>query len=1157
MRHQNLKRALTAFLTFSLLCCFLTPLLTAFAEDSTMYLCPRNDTSYTQVTADGRVILGAVTSSYSGVHKSYDIKDVKLSEYEQTIKEKVYVNGIKLSEAMSGENSSAVELQLTEGLMLIKIRFEQGSASVKNPFGITSNTKGVQLSVEGGASIGKYTLGSGDAYYYMKDSWKELKGVKYAEPHANTAYYSDSGKFNVVFYVRNAVGGSGFNDINLVDLDMTEFMAVTEINKVNYAGAAATNSTIKYGLNSGQKNYFHLQFIIGSDFGGNPFSIDNATSGTFRIKLTEGIVTQSDYYIAPFDYSYDFATKSFSVYAGTDDEDGEGGEPEEPDTDLPFRYLVPNSQSDLTYNVGDGRIALWFNIRETVGGSTISDTMTDAMLGQLKEIIQINDVKLSDAMSTDSSIVFRSLSAGTVQILFRIKESADGPEHTNPFGITEGNLNTKGIKFSMTNGFELADTYYIRKADAAYYNFNTGKWEDKDIPEIPEGPVEIEGDYIVPRADDTLMKKVTNSKGTYYQLWFKAQAYISEQNVEDSILVNGISVSDARAVADDPDAVIFNLTNDAANKNYYIYIQCKITENDESLNPFGVTGKENIEVIFGEDLIIGNNTDFSGAKWIYNTESSAWTKVEEYDSSQSKVNLTVDTANTKTEDGWYQIAFTADKALTTENKDLTAAAQVTGNLVINNRTAYRVLKGTSSSDAFKVLVEDNKLYLQFKASGNPFRVTGEDDISIEFCPVFNIDGMIIVPASFTFDSAANSWNKSDEVTSRTVITNMAAHLANDTSEAGNADKYTVINVTTDKSVLENGGSGNLQAASTPAARRLREYVAFNGVTLQECMTKFNNQYAVMVWSRAEGMIFWANADFKEDDGTYSNIENYFGIDLDSDFTFEVLDGLMLNGNVVEPCKWKYDSKTKTFTEVFEDFELPESVNVVSYNNRYGDGILARSTGYQYIIRLGLDNVVPAHLYEAQGVTELESEDYDISAAIRKYFYFDGLNLETWSAYRNSSLNTVITYLVGSHIEIRPFEEHVPTSHRDEVHWLEIKEGFQTAGGVRVNPIKLYYDPEKGYWEEVESFDGLKEPLIITERNTIEYTGKTGNVSNPSWLTPKTTDATVPNVDDLSPDTSNSRSTDTGEKRSDWVILIFILSAASVTVCYKRFYRKAK
>ena len=858
MRFQNLKRVLTAFLAFSLICCLLTPLISAFADgEKTMYLCPRNDSSYTQVT-DDRVILGVVTSSYSGVQKSYDIKDATLSDYESILIGSIYINGVQLKEALNSESKNAVELQFSEGVLYIKIRYKDSrGASYSNPFSVTDTTKGIRLNVVGGATIGAYTLGTGDAYYTINDgTWEELKGVKYAEPHKDTQYYeTNDGKFNVVFYIRNEVGGPSFGDINLTDADMTKIMAVTEINKINYADARSQNSTVTYGLNPGIRNYFHLQFRIGENYGGNPFGIDSAESGTFRIKLTEGVVTQSGYYIAPFDYSYDFATKAFTQYVG-DDEDPT--DPEEPESELPYRYLVPNSATDLTYDVGDGRIALWFNIRVASDGATIGDTLTDEMLEQLKGIMQINDVTLSEAMDTDSTIVFRSLAAGQIQILFRIKESADGPAHTNPFGITADNLYKNGIKFSMTSGLELAGTYYIPKSDVLYYNFNTRVWDDKDIDPIPEGPVEIDGDYIAPRNDESLMKKLTNSKGTYYQLWFKAQAYISEQNLEDSILVNGISVSDAKAVAGDPNAIIFNMTNDVANENYYIYIQCKITDDDQSQNPFGVTGTEDIEVIFGEDLIIGNNTDFPGAKWNYSSADSVWTKDESYDVAASKVNLTLDAANTKlVDDGYFQIAFTADSKLTGESTDLLSDAQVTVNLVINNRTAYRILKGTNDKDAFKVLAEDNMLYLHFKTDGNPFNVTDKDDITIEFCPVLNINGKIVVPASFKFDSATSTWSKSDDVFSRTVITDIAAHLANEASEGTNADKYTVINVTTDKSVLENGGSGNFQAASTAAARLLREYVAFNGVTLQECFDTFDNQYAVMVWSRAEGMIFWA------------------------------------------------------------------------------------------------------------------------------------------------------------------------------------------------------------------------------------------------------------------------------------------------------------
>lgn len=1182
MKYMCPKRIFTAFMSFLLICCLLIPAITALADDTVMYLCPRNDSSYTQVTSDGRVILGLVTSSYSGVHKSYDIKDVKLSDYEQEVKDNIYVNSVKLSDAMSGEKGSAVELQLTDGLLLIKIRYLQNGSSYTNPFGITESTKGILVNIVGGTSFGSYILGSGDAYYTVGGTWQSISGVKYAVPHdSNTAYYeSNGGKFNIVFYIRNE-NGSGFGDINLIDADAAQIADSMYINRVNYKEAMSENGTVTCSLNSSVRNYLQFQFRIGDANGGNPFSINNSTSGTFRISMSDGIVSNSGYYIAPFDYTYDFTTKTFSEYTGTDDnvgggdnDQGQGGSDDEPESDLPYRYLVPNSDTNLTYNVGDGRIAMWFNIRTAIGGPTISDTITEEMLEQLKAVMQINDIKISDAMAEDSTIVFRSLAAGQIQLLYRIKETS-GEAHENPFGITEENLLTKGIKFSMSNGIELADTYYIPKSDVAYYNFNKRIWDTKDIDQIPEGPIDITGDYIVPRNDAALMTKVTNSKGTYYQLWFKAKAYITEQNVEDYISINGITISDAKAVMNNSDDIIYSLTNDISGNNYYIYVQCRISEGDASLNPFGVTGCDDIDVVFGKDIIIGNNTDFTSAKWNYSSTSKEWTKDDTY-TAPEEISLSADKENTKIiKDGevnYFQAAFKADSTLSNSKLNLFSLndfsdveiAKYKVNLIVNNRTAYRVLKGCSDETAFRAFADGDMLYLQFKVSVsndgnevtalNPFGITGKDDITIEFCSVFDLNNKVIMPALFTYNSQSKNWKKTDDTFPRTAITAINAHIANESSEGTNAEKFLVINVSTDKSVIENGGSGNFQAASGNAARQFRECVAFNGVTLQECFDYFNNQYVVMSWCRNEGILFWANIDYKEENGLYS-IENYFGIDYESDFIFEIKDGLTLNGNIVEPCKWYYDSDTHTFTEIFGEFEVPDKVSVVDYNNRYGDGIIERSTGYQSVIRLELSDVIPTAIFDAQGITDLDSEEYDISANIRKYLYFDGLNLETWSAYRNSTLNTVKIYAIGSHIEIRPFMDYVPTASRDEAHWLEIKDGFTTAGGVKVEPIKLYYDPEKGSWEKVSSFDNLKQPEIIIKRNSNEYKGKTYSVSNPSWLSND-----ISNIDaehSSSQSDKEASSPKTGDDSRLWeMLLLMIVSASCLAVIYRKYYHNS-
>ncbi len=785
-------------------------------------------------------------------------------------------------------------------------------------------------------------------------------------------------------------------------------------------------------------------------------------------------------------------------------------------------YMSPRNDSSYSM-VNETEVILGLMASDSAGIQQASNqTVISGVMDEFKDKITINGMKLSTAMSQDSGVRLEcpSWANGLLRVRITFK-NGDGTAHTNPFGITAV---SSWVKFDLAQGITVNNCTV--EATSAYYSLITKEWSATQPADLPPS-TDTSTEPIMPRNDAALMCKIDKGDKFYYQLWLKAKGSISStSSLESLISINGITVEDAKMLATETDSIVFNVTNDSDRKNFFIYIQCLITEDDEPLNAFGITGKEDIVMVLAKGMSIGTDGEVPASKWNYTVADNKWVKDETY-VAPNAASYSHNKNNTKIikdgSDYYYQVALTSSVKLTTKKTDLLAdpnlsdaAKQVMlNNLIINDLTVGRRIHPGDTDSGLRLIANGTELDIQFKVEAtstkaatkplNVLNVMGPDNLKVALNKGFIANGIPSKISVFTYVN--KTWKKTVALDPRAIITKVTCEISksnpndpNDTTDK----QYFNVNFLTNKSVIENGGASNFQAADNTVSKNFIKNIYFNGISIEECFKLHNNNmYLCRTQCTQSGIHFSLDKDRRQDSGAYDNINNYFGVDYNTDFVFEVKDGVVLNGNAIEPCRWLYHGDTHTFTEMFEEYENPETVQIVGYNNMYNEGIVTRSTGYQYVIRLRLDKVVMGGKYLVANKTkkdrEVDPAGYELSQNIREHLYVDGMNLDFWSGYRNSSMNIVDVLLMGGVIELRPFEDYMPAMHPDDVHWLEITEGFTTLKGVKVKPIKLFYDPEKRYWEEVDSFDSVKKPAILVKRETVEYQGPTGQISNPSWL----------------------------------------------------------
>ncbi len=298
-----------------------------------------------------------------------------------------------------------------------------------------------------------------------------------------------------------------------------------------------------------------------------------------------------------------------------------------------------------------------------------------------------------------------------------------------------------------------------------------------------------------------------------------------------------------------------------------------------------------------------------------------------------------------------------------------------------------------------------------------------------------------------------------------------------------ADKLRV-ELRTDKSAEENRGDGNFQNISMRASKRFRDCIAINGLTLWENYRSIG-EYGVNARCTQSGIMLDFDTDCKNADGQYTSKSGICGIVPDGNFVIEVREGLVLNGNPIKAASFSYDGKTGQFTPLQGAFTNPVVVCADAYNNDCNEGIISMQDGSN-VIRLTLSEAISGAELSLQNKTnENTAEEYALSRKINSHLYIDGLNLEAWAGYRNSSLNTVSVNRCGSLIEIKTFAGWEPAINPAQVHWLELADGFEIATGIRVEPAKFFYDPQKGCWERVSSFENLQKPAILIKRETVD------------------------------------------------------------------------
>ncbi len=469
-----------------ILCMVFIPGLSAAADGVDGYILPRNSNPYTYLTGEGRVILGIQYrgGAYSPgtLANTSKVIETFVTNAETSIKEGVYINGVKLADALAKADGTVKLSDIgNESWMQIQIRYADAvtSAPVENPFHVHEGD-GIAFHFEAGQVL-DYNIGETNAYLPWNGNWQAINGIKYAvlrNTSDGVAYYPDNmGKFNFTFNVRNgnAISYGNCDAVALTDNDVANIAKVTEINGVNYYNKA-DGDTVKY-VRGGVHQYYY-QFRVGAGSVGNPFGIAAADNGSFHFAMTAGVLTASNYYIAPCDFAYDLATRTQGEYV-----------PPVIEVDGALRNLVPNESRAADGSWGltgpsvdvPGRYYVWFNVRNTDDNSTVPGYVvkTDANFAPVKENLYINGVNLGDAMDKDSSVEIivpdhSSTGNGQFYVSF-VNADEDGNDVENPFGIYNS---TRGFRVQLTEAISLSvgsSEYHLNPIDY-YYTAATEKF---------------------------------------------------------------------------------------------------------------------------------------------------------------------------------------------------------------------------------------------------------------------------------------------------------------------------------------------------------------------------------------------------------------------------------------------------------------------------------------------------------------------------------------------------------------------------------------------------------------------------------------------------------------------------------------------------------
>lgn len=421
------------------------------------------------------------------------------------------------------------------------------------------------------------------------------------------------------------------------------------------------------------------------------------------------------------------------------------------------------------------------------------------------------------------------------------------------------------------------------------------------------------------------------------------------------------------------------------------------------------------------------------------------------------------------------------------------------------QTAIRnniLLNGKSVGECLAEAGGDSHTAVHIKASGstmeiavptnNVFGFDGEDDFTVAFSEGITLGGKNLVPVIVDYTASTGGFEIREYVDEPIQGNITAVNLTKEN------DKSWLITLTVDNDITVSGGvSSDLQFADRQRteerkklAQELIEKITINGETIAESIERAENHYTARISATGNTLVLKMNMK------SPSTVDNDFHISDKEDFTVCIREEMTVSGVAISPIRYRYDSSLGEFV-----IDNGEDIKSIAESKLYitgseigenGKGISLWTGGASRYVRFQLDGKIALSSHNAEAL------DTEHGEQCRKYIYVDGMSISEWIGYGEGDVYQVMVRFNQNLIEFLFDGSREPGMVDDEVHWIEIKDGLYSASGEKIMPQKLYYNPETGLWELVDSFDGLEEPWLVTNYEKRTENALKGRTDDPDY-----------------------------------------------------------
>ncbi len=428
----------------------------------------------------------------------------------------------------------------------------------------------------------------------------------------------------------------------------------------------------------------------------------------------------------------------------------------------------------------------------------------------------------------------------------------------------------------------------------------------------------------------------------------------------------------------------------------------------------------------------------------------------------------------------------------TNNAELQIA--ICNNILLNEKSVGECLAeaGGDAHAALHVKASGSSLEIAVPTD-NVFGFDGENDFTITVSEGITLNTKSLTPVIVNYVASADSFEikeKTDEPKQGNIT---EVKLTNEN------DKIWVITLTADEDITVSGGiSSDLQFADrqrTEERKKLSyeiiEKITINGETLAESMERAENHYTARVSASGNNLVMKLNMK------SPTTVDNDFHISDKEDFTVCIREALTISGVSIAPVRYRYDSASGSFViDDGEDIKCIAEAKLYITGSEIGEngkGISLWPGGGSRYVRFLLDGKVTGNSHNAEALATKHGEQ------CRQYIFVDGMSVSEWIGYGEGDVYQVMIRFKDNYIEFLFDGSREPGMVEDEAHWIEIKDGLYSATGEKIMPQKLYYNPDTGFWELVDSFDGLEKPWIISDFEKRTENMLNGIVNDPSYI----------------------------------------------------------